>query len=178
MIKTLIVAMDENRVIGKQGQLPWAGKMATDMARFKSLTIHHPIIMGSKTFESIGNRALPQRQNVVITRDRMKRFSGAMSEASLDDALQLVEVAFRPDEVFIIGGGEIYKEALSLSDRLYVTIVHTEVAGGDTFFPKIDKNVWKETSHEHFDADEKNEFEYEFITYERSARGGSAPGGR
>lgn len=163
---SIIVAMDEKGVIGKAGGLPWGKKMSTDMARFQKLTTGHPVIMGRKTFESIG-RALPKRVNLVITRDRTRVPQTVIPEASLESALKFANQALYPHDVFIIGGGEIYKEALPLADRLYVTIVHTEVVDGDTFFPKIDKNVWKETSHEHFDADENNEFEYEFITYER-----------
>ena len=163
---SIVVAMDENGVIGSQGKLPWGKNMPADMARFRKLTTGHPVIMGRKTFESI-RRALPKRINIVVTRDQMKKFPGATSEASLGAAIKFANEALRSNETFVIGGGEIYKEALPLADRLYVTIVHTEVLDGDTFFPKIDKNVWKETSHEHFDMDENNEFEYEFITYER-----------
>lgn len=176
MIISLIAAMDENRVIGKAGKLPWEG-MPADMARFKRLTTGHAVIMGSRTFNSIG-RALPKRANIVISRDVTKRFPGAVVEESLQRAIGLAERSMKPEEVFVIGGGEIFKEAMAVANRIYLTIVHTEVEGGDTFFPKVDKNVWKEVAREFHDADRENEFDYEFITYERSAQGRSASGGR
>ena len=108
---SIIVAMDENGVIGRQGKLPW-GKMSADMARFKKLTTGHPVIMGRKTFESIG-RALPQRVNIVISRDPMKKLAGAVPgaivEDSLKSAIQFVKETLRPDEMFVIAGREIYK---------------------------------------------------------------------
>ncbi|MBI5140048.1 MAG: dihydrofolate reductase [Candidatus Vogelbacteria bacterium] len=165
MMISLVVAMDENRVIGKDGKLPW-DSMPADMARFKRITTGHVVIMGRKTFESIG-RALPKRINIVVTRDVRKNFPGAIDENSLESAIRLAEDSLRSDEVFVIGGGRIFDKVIKIADRLYVTLVHAEVLGGDTFFPKIDKNAWKEAAREFHDADSNNEFDYEFITYER-----------
>ena len=169
---SLFVAMDKKRAIGKQGGLPW--RLPADLAYFKEVTSGHPIIMGRKTFESIG-RALPKRTNIVITRNaEWLAPSGVeglvpsvLRVSNLDEALAVAEESDGGEEVFIIGGGEIFKEAISLADRLYVTEVHTEVSGADTFFPEIHDNIWREISRRSFFKDDKNSFDCDFVIYER-----------
>ena len=167
---SLIVAMDKNRAIGKKSRLPW--HLPADLARFKQITFGHSIIMGRKTFDSIG-RALPGRTNIVITRNSdwftqsAVEGAGVLRASSLEEAINLAEQAEGSGEIFIIGGGEIFKEAILLTDRLYVTEVLTKVAGADTFFPGIPKEAWVKITREHHEHDEKNEFEYDFVIYER-----------
>lgn len=156
----IIVAMSKNRVIGRGGELPW--RLSADLQRFKRLTMGHPIIMGRKTYESIG-RALPGRTSVVITRQADYSAEGVLIAASLPEALQRCGDAA---EAFVIGGGEIYSQALPLADRLYVTTVEADVEG-DTFFPQWDTRQWQlveETSHQ---ADAKNSFGMKFQVFDR-----------
>jgi len=134
----LIAAVSENGTIGKDNNLPW--KISADLKRFKKLTTTHPIIMGRKTFESIG-RVLPERKNIIVTRDPNYRVDGGIVTHSLTQALEEARKEEK-EEIFIIGGGEIYKEAIPLTDILYLTLVHAAVSG-DTFFPDYSefKNV-------------------------------------
>ena len=127
---SIIAAVSENGVIGKDGGLPW--KISADLKRFKELTMGLPIIMGRKTFESIG-RALPGRTNIVITRDLNYQATGCTVAGSLEQAIKKAEKT-GSNEVFIIGGGEIYRAAIKIADTLYLTLVHATVSG-DTFFP-------------------------------------------
>ena len=128
---SLIAALSENRVIGKAGAIPW--HLADDFRRFKERTMGHPIIMGRKTHESIG-RPLPGRTNIVITRDTTRDIPGAVVVGSLDEALERAAL-IESEEVFVIGGGQIYAEALVKADRLYLTVVHV-IMDGDAFFPE------------------------------------------
>lgn len=153
---SIIVAMSDNNVIGKDNTLPW--HLPADLRHFKGLTMNHPIIMGRKTHESIG-RALPGRKNIVITRDRNYKAEGCTIAHSLEDALQ----AAGDGEVFIIGGATIYTLALPLADKLYLTRVHTTIPDGDTFFTFTSAD-WKETSQETHPATEDTP-SYSFITY-------------
>jgi len=158
--------MANNGVIGVNGDLPW--KLSADLRRFKQLTMGHSIIMGRKTYESIG-RLLPGRTSIVVT--RQKAYSvihGALLAHDLPDA---VELARDSSEAFIIGGAEIYRVALPLVDRMYVTVVAAEVAG-DTFFPDWDPARWlliEQTDHV---ADQRNAFDYSFRVYDRQEGGG------
>ena len=163
MIISLIVAVGKNNVIGTEGKLPW--RLPADLKHFKKLTEGHSIIMGRKTHESIG-RALPGRRNIVITRNPDFRADGIEVAHSLEEAIKMSKAAF-DTEVFVIGGGEIYKMAMPLADRIYFSRVHTSVAG-DAFFPEIDLAEWAETSRETHQSDEKNQYPYSFIVYERS----------
>ena len=157
----IIVAKAENNVIGNKNQLIW--HLPNDLKRFKQLTTGHPIIMGRKTFESIG-KPLPNRTNIVITRNTVWTAEGIVTVHSLEDAIQL---ASRSDsEIFIIGGGNIYQQALKLADVLEVTEVHQDFEG-DAHFPEIDLNQWQETFREKHPADEKHSIEYSFVTYIR-----------
>lgn len=158
---TIIVAKAENNVIGNENQLIW--HLPNDLKHFKNLTSGHPIIMGRKNFESIG-KPLPNRTNIVITRNSYWNAEGVLIANSLDEA---IEKAKEFDlEIFIIGGGNIYEQAMNLADVLVVTEVHHSFEG-DTKFPEIDLNIWKEISREKFGKDEKHTFEYSFVLYER-----------
>lgn len=137
----LLVAMARNRVIGIQGRLPW--HIPADLKRFKALTMGHHIVMGRKTWESIG-RLLPGRTTVVVTRRKGYPVSGGLVVHSLEDALA---AAAADDEIFIIGGGELYREALSYADRIYLTEVDADFEG-DTWFPELDPGQWREASRE------------------------------
>lgn len=158
---TIIVAKAENNVIGNENQLIW--HLPNDLKHFKNLTSGHPIIMGRKTFESIG-KPLPNRTNIVITRNSNWNAEGVLIANSLDEA---IEKAKEFDlEIFILGGGNIYEQAMDLADVLVVTEVHHSFEG-DAKFPEIDLNIWKEISREKFGKDEKHTFEYSFVLYER-----------
>jgi dihydrofolate reductase len=155
---SLIAALSENRVIGKGNKLPW--HIAEDLKRFKQLTLHHPVIMGRKTFESIG-RLLPDRMNIVISRDPAYRVEGAVVANSLEQAIAIASQQDRT-EVFVIGGGQIFKEAITIADRLYLTLVHTSLEG-DAFFPEY-TNFTTIVSEQ---AGESNGYSYTFLTLER-----------
>jgi dihydrofolate reductase len=157
---SIIVAVSENNVVGRDNQLPW--RLSADLKRLKSITMGHHLIMGRKTWESLG-RPLPGRTNVVITRDKNYIAEGGVVVHSLDEALR---ISANDEEAFIFGGGEIFRQALSHVDKIYLTKVHTTVKG-DAFFPELKSSEWLEVSSENFKADEKNEFDYSFITYKR-----------
>ena len=157
---SIIVAVSENNVVGKENKLPW--KLSADLKRLKSLTMGHHIIMGRKTWESLG-KALPGRINVVITTDKNFKAEGGVVVHSLNEALA---ISSADDEIFIFGGGKIFKEAMPLVNKIYITRVHS-IIDGDTFFPVLDKSDWKEISREDFKADEKNQYNYSFLTLVR-----------
>jgi len=156
MIK-LIVAMSKNRVIGDSNRLIW--HLPEDLKRFKELTMGNPIVMGRKTFQSIG-RILPGRRNIIISRDENFNADGAEVVNSVEEALLLTN-----NDCFVIGGGEIYRQFLEASEQIYMTIVDSEFSG-DTTFPKLDEN-WFVSSKQDFLSDEKNRHNYSFLTYER-----------
>ena len=159
---SLIVAMTPDRLIGRAGDLPW--RLSADLQRFKRLTMGHTLIMGRKTFESIG-RLLPGRKTVIVTRQADYRFPEATVVHSLEAAIESAAQAGE-SEAFIIGGGEIYQQSLELVTQLHVTLVHAEV-DGDTYFPDVDFTQWKLVEDEQHQADGKNEFDYSFRVYER-----------
>jgi dihydrofolate reductase len=160
----LIAAVADNGVIGDRGGMPW--RLSTDMKRFKALTTGSPVVMGRKTWESLG-KPLSGRENIVISRDKDYRAAGATVLASLDDALeQAAAMAGEGGEVFVIGGGAIYREAMGAADRLYITHVHAR-PDGDTTFPPIDPAIWVETSREEVPAGERDQFPTSFVRYER-----------
>lgn len=161
MIISLIVAVDENNGIGKDNQLPW--HLPADLKHFKALTTGHPIIMGRKTFESIG-KALPNRQNIVISRQNDYLAEGASLVSSLEEAFGLCKSY---DEAFIIGGAQIFEYALPLADILYLTVIHHQF-NADTFFPTINKSNWREAESTTHKPDEKNIYAYTFIKYVRA----------
>jgi dihydrofolate reductase len=158
---SLLVAMDRNRVIGKNNQLPW--HLPADLAYFKKLTMGHTIVMGRKTFESIG-RVLPGRENVIVTRNPSFTKENCIIIHSIEKIKKLA--AEKNDEIFIIGGAEIFKETLPFADRLYITKIEAEFPG-DTFFPPFDESQWQLISCEKGPKDEKNPYDYYFLVYER-----------
>ena len=164
MTVSLIVAAAENNAIGKNNQLLW--HLPNDLKFFKNTTWGMPVIMGRKTFESV-NKPLPGRFNIVITRQAGWQADGVIVATDLNDAIQK-GAETNCSEIFIIGGGEIYKQAFEMAEKIYLTRVHTEI-GGDTFFPAIDEHAWLLTHKEEFLADEKHAFGYSFQTWELKA---------
>ena len=160
MIVSLVAAMSENRVIGKEGGLPW--RLPRDLQHFKRLTIDHTVIMGRKTFAEV-KRPLANRRNVVITRNPEFRPHGVTVVPSLEEALAL---GATEDEVFVIGGGEIYRLALPRADRIYLTVVHA-VVEGDTYFPEFEGSAWVLENEERHEADAKHAYSFTFRTYSR-----------
>ena len=159
---SIIVAAAENNAIGKNNQLLW--HLPNDLKFFKNTTWGMPVIMGRKTFESV-NRPLPGRMNIVITRQADWKAAGVTSATSLKDALHKAEAA-NYKQAFVIGGGEIYKEALHKADIVYLTRVHTAI-NGDTFFPQLHEDVWEMLHNEDFEKDEKHAFNYSFQKWVR-----------
>ena len=157
---SLILAASRNGVIGSHGRLPW--HLPDDLRRFKALTIGKPVVMGRKTYESIG-RPLPQRRNIVVTRRPDYRAPGCDVVSSPDAALQVAGAA---DEIMIIGGSEIYAAFLPLADRIYLTRVHADV-DGDARFVMPDENDWQTKSSESRAADEAHAYDFEFVTLDR-----------
>jgi dihydrofolate reductase len=162
MLITAIAAVAKNNVIGQDNQIPWY--LPADLTFFKRTTLDHWIIMGRNCFKSIG-RPLPKRTNVVITRDLFFTADGVLVAHSVEEALGM---AFDEgeEEVFIIGGGEIYRDSIDLWDKLYLTEVDLETPG-DVFFPEIDFSAWTETWREAHEPDAKNEYGYTFRLLER-----------
>nr|AIA16063.1 Dihydrofolate reductase [uncultured bacterium] len=156
MIISLLVAMDEKRGIGKANRLPW--RLSSDMKRFRQLTMGHHIVVGRKTFESIG-KPLPGRQMIIVTRNENFRPAECLIARSVEDALALARAAGE-SEVFICGGAEIYAESLSAADRMYLTLVHAD-CDADVFFPEFG-DEWAEIESERRDADEKNQYPFTF----------------
>lgn len=157
---SLVVAMAKNRVIGAGGRIPW--HLPNELQLFKRVTMGHPIIMGRKTYESIG-RLLPGRATVIVTRQADYRVPGALIAHSLDAA---IAACGHEDEIFVIGGGELYREALPRADRIYLTTVEAEPAG-DTYMPELDERAWRETSSEFFPADARHAYAYRFAVLDR-----------
>lgn len=157
----LIVAMAENRVIGRNNQLPW--RIPADLRHFKALTLGKPVIMGRKTYESIG-RPLPGRDNIVITADSGYQAEGCQVVHSVEQAL---EAAGSCEEAMIIGGANLYRQTLENADRLYLTLVKAEPEG-DTWFPEIELQQWREIERQAHTADESNEYDYDFVVLERA----------
>lgn len=155
MIISIITAMDENRLIGKENGLPW--HLPADLQFFKKMTLGKPIVMGRKTFESIG-RPLPGRKNIVLTRNPDYIENGCEVVTSLDEA---VSVAGDVEELVIIGGANLYQQTLPVADRLYVTQIHGKFEG-DAWFPEVDNSQWTEVWREDHQADEKNSVDYSF----------------
>jgi dihydrofolate reductase len=167
---SLIAAVGKNGVIGAGGKLPW--KLPADLVHFKQVTMGHPIIMGRKTFESIG-RALPGRVNIVVTRQRDYAAPGCVIAASLDEAFERAKEA---DEVFIIGGAELFRAALPRAEKLYLTRIDRDFEG-DTFFPKLDPALWREVSRREGAVDEQNPYPHTFIELERRTSNGAVAKG-
>lgn len=157
---SIIVAIAQNGTIGDKNTLLW--HIREDMVRFRTITSGHPVIMGRKTYDSIG-RPLPKRTNVVITRDADLQIEGCTMAHSLQEAIDMFD---KNEEIFIIGGAQIYTQALPLADKIYLTVVHKDYQG-DTSFPHIDYSEWRECSSERFEAGESFEYPFSFIDLER-----------
>lgn len=156
----IIVATDSKGGIGKNNDLPWY--LPADLKYFKAMTNGHTIIMGRRTFDSMG-KALPNRRNIVISRQKDLEYKDTEVTHSLESALSLCS---KDEEVFIIGGGEIFRQALPVADTLYITEIHHNFEA-DTFFPAINKAEWKEVKREDKQPDEKNRVPYSFVTYKK-----------
>jgi dihydrofolate reductase len=158
----LVVAVSENDVIGRGNQLPW--HLPADLRHFKSLTLGKPVLMGRKTYESIG-KALPGRTNIVLSRSEDFAPDGCVVVKTLDDARI---AAGAQAALMVIGGAEIYRQCLPLASRIHLTLVHTHIDDGDTIFAGWHGAEWHETSRIHHESDDKNAYSYSFITLERS----------
>jgi dihydrofolate reductase len=161
MIISLVVAAAENNAIGKDNQLLW--HLPNDLKFFKNITWGMAVIMGRKTFEAV-NKPLPGRFNIVITRQPGWKGEGTIPATDLHDALQKAKET-NCNEIFVIGGGEIYKQSMEIADKIYITRVHATLEG-DTFFPEIDETKWQLVTNQDFEADEKHKYAYSFQTWE------------
>ncbi|WP_126653518.1 dihydrofolate reductase [Chryseobacterium aureum] len=158
---TIVVAMGENNEIGFENQLLW--HLPKDLKHFKDITSGHPVIMGRKTYESIG-KALPNRTNIVVSRKKDWFEEGILIVGSIKEALKFAKKI--DEEVFVIGGGNIYEQTIDSIDRLEVTLVKADLEA-DTFFPKIDPKIWEKTNEIFHEKDEKNGYDFFFQTFER-----------
>lgn len=160
----MIAAVSDNNAIGRAGDMPW--HLSEDLKYFKKTTTDCPVIMGRKTFDSIG-RPLPKRTNIVISRSAESP-QGTLLAHSLQEALQIAEKHLGDSgNCFIIGGGQIYADAISVADALYITHVKSEIADADTFFPEIKKSEWDEVSHSDLISDKESGLNFDFVVYER-----------
>lgn len=159
-----IVAVASDWAIGRQGGL--LCHLPADMRHFKEVTMGYSIVMGRKTFDSFPRRPLPGRQNIVITRNADWQYPGVTVAHSLDDAIAVAHT----DTVFVIGGAQVYEQALPLVDVLHLTCIHARWASADVFFPALDMNEWQEVNREHHNSDHRNAYEFDFITLKRRAQ--------
>ena len=159
---SLIVAISENYAIGKAGDL--LCHLPNDLKLFKELTTGATVVMGKKTFFSLPRRPLPNRRNIVLTRDESFQYENTKVAHSIDHLLSILSA---DEKVFIIGGGEVYKQFMPLVDELQITHIHHTWEDADTFFPEIDLSIWECVSEEHHKQDEKHAFAYTFATYQR-----------
>ena len=158
---TIIAAVAKNNALGRDNDLIW--RLPNDLKRFKKVTLGHHVIMGRKTFESLG-KPLPNRTTIIITRNINYTADGCIVVNSLENAI----IAAREDNnPFILGGGEIYEQALDYADALDLTLVHHSFDEADTFFPAIDFTQWQETYREDFKTDEKHNYDYSFVNYKK-----------
>ncbi|MVA79740.1 diacylglycerol kinase [Agrobacterium vitis] len=165
---SIVVAVSNNGVIGRDGDMPW--KLSTDLKRFKSLTLGKPLVMGRKTFESFGSRPLPGRPHVIVSRHADIAMPSVETVRSLEAGLERAgQIAgdLGGDEICVIGGGEIYRQALPLADVLYVTHVETDIADGDTVFPAIDPSQFEKLHEEAVAAGERDSFATRYAIYRR-----------
>lgn len=157
----MVVAYDEHRAIGSEGKLPWEGQLPADMRRFRDLTESRSVVMGRKTYESLPEqfRPLPRRENIVVSLSRAA-IEGAIVATSIEEAFDKAH-----NQIMVIGGGQIYEQALPLTDIVYATEIATHVDDADTFFPELHQKDWIEIERKRFEADERNRFAYSFVTY-------------
>ncbi len=161
-MKSIIVAVDKNMGIGADNDLLWGRDLPDDLAYFKKMTTGASVIMGRNTYDSIG-RPLPNRENIVVSH-RPVGDHGVLTATSLESAYELARYP-----IFVIGGGRIYADAIGSMDTLYVTKVDAKFPQATVFFPIIDAAIWRETARKHYDQDEKNKYDFDFVTYERIA---------
>lgn len=164
----IVVAVSRNGMIGRDGDMPW--KLSTDLKRFKAMTLGKPMVVGRKTLESFGGKPLPGRPHVVVTRDASRVVEGAQLAGSVEEAVEMAQVIAAgtgADEIGIIGGGQIYRQAIDLADRLYVTHVEADIPDGDTVFPNIDPEIFEKVSEELVPAGEKDNYATRFAIYRR-----------
>jgi dihydrofolate reductase len=160
---SFLAAVAANGVIGRDNKLPW--HLSNDLKRLKTLTIGHHVIMGRKTFDEIGRKPLSGRPHIIISRSAIEPQENVVVVSSVEDALASIPAS--EDEVFILGGGEIFRQTMHRADRMYITQIHADIAG-DTYFPDFDDvNEWHLTDREDFEADAKNDYPYSFLTYDR-----------
>lgn len=162
----LVVAMGENRAIGKGGQLPW--RLSTDLKQFRKITLGHPIVMGRRTFESFG-RVLDQRVNIILTRDHDYKVPGAVVVHSLEDGLKRARQEAEQagvNQIMIIGGEDVFREVLPQADRIYLTGIHA-APDADTWFPGLDHGAWREVSREAHPAGPKDDHAFSFVVLDR-----------
>lgn len=167
MIISLIAAISENYVIGKNRGMPW--NMPADLKYFFKITRGHHVIMGRKTFNEYGvNKPLPDRTNIIVSRNSTLHIEGAIVVGSLEKA---IEYCYQngETEAFVIGGGEIYKQGITFAHKLYITVIHTIITDGDTFFPEINPEEWDLISSEKHQRDNENPFDYSFNIYHRKS---------
>lgn len=159
---SIVAAIADNNAIGKDRQL--LCHMPADMKHFKDLTTGHAVIMGRKTFESLPKGALPNRKNIVLTSMPEAGFVNCFACESMHDALDLCE---KEDNIFIIGGALVYRQAIQRAEKMYITRIHHDFKDADTFFPIVNWDQWEETERQDFPADENNPYPYSFVTYAR-----------
>ena len=157
---SIVVAMARNGAIGREGGLPW--HLSSDLLHFKSITMGKPIVMGRLTHESIG-RVLPGRENIILTRNKNYKADGC---TVINDLSEVMSRSNEFDEIIVIGGAQLYADAMPLATRLYITEVHAEVEG-DVSFPEFDRKQWQESEREYFSADDKNEYDFSFVVLKR-----------
>lgn len=160
MVVSIVVAMDRQQIIGRDNDLPW--RLSDDLKHVKNITMGKPMIMGRKTHESIG-KPLPGRENIIITRNKQYDSEGCTVFNSIDAAL---EYCSDHDEIILMGGEEIFRQAFGKVSRIYLTEVHAQVEG-DTFFPDFNRTEWNEIERQDYKADDRNEYDYSFVTLER-----------
>lgn len=159
---SIIAAVADNYAIGKSNKLPW--HLSADLKHFKALTTGSAVLMGKRTFESLPNGPLPNRKNIVLSSMLSEGVREGYYEAdSIDDALELCD---KEENIFIIGGGSVYRQTMDMADYMYITWVHADFVA-DAFFPNIDFEKWKVISREDYEPDEKNQYPYSFVTYEK-----------
>ncbi len=172
---SIIVALAENRAIGRDNNLLW--HISEDLRNFKKITNGHTVIMGRKTWESLG-RPLPNRRNIVVSRNMSNNLANSIPGVefypSINEAIEAASASTEKhpdslDEIFIIGGGEIYRETIPIASKIYLTLVHAIIDDADTFFPKLNPSEWHEIHRESFDYGEKYEHPFEFVVLERNS---------
>ncbi|MDP7069710.1 MAG: dihydrofolate reductase [Candidatus Peribacteraceae bacterium] len=167
---SIIVAASENNIIGRDNSIPW--HLPDDLKFFRKKTEGHPVIMGRKNFESIVaalGKPLPNRNNIIVTRESTYEAAGCQTASSLEEAIMYGHQDNDKEEIFVIGGGEIYKQAMDLCNYMYLTRIHAWIAG-DITFPEVDSEVWEEVEREEHKADTKHKFGFTFLTYKRKSR--------